>query len=190
MKKKNGFVFIETIIVTCVLLASLMVIYALYVNSINAEARKLRYDDPAKLYQTYYVKKYLESFDLQLLKNKIKNGAKYEMIYRSRSDIFGVSYTKESLFIEELWMKLAIKNIYLFPYNIAELAKCNSYSVDDKVFKDAICTNTNLITYLRNIDDVEEGDFVLVIEYATARDGSSCLNSNCFYYYSYITVGG
>jgi len=189
MKNKKGFVFIETIIVTCILLASLMVIYSLYVNSLNVESRYLKYDDPVKLYETYYISKYLESFDFKLLKENIKNGAKYERIFLSRSDIFGGSYTKEVKFLEDLWAKLHIKSMYLFPHNIKDLAECNSYESNDKVFKDAICTNTNLITYLRNIDDVEPNKYVFVVEFASTKGGDKCSSRDCFHYYAHLEVG-
>ena len=53
---KKGFIFIETIIVTAVVLASLMLVYSLYISSIASENRRLRYDDTAKLYETFYKK--------------------------------------------------------------------------------------------------------------------------------------
>lgn len=190
MKNKKGFIFVETIIVTCVLLMSLMVTYSLYVSSVNQESRKLRYDDPAKLYQTYYIRKYLDGFDLSILKENIKTGvSKYELIHRSRSDIFGSSYSLESSFFEDLWMKLNIKNIYFFPNNVSEIAKCDTYILDGKTVRDAICTNTNLITYLKNIDNGPDNTFMLVIEYAMKKDGTPCSNVECFHYYSNSLVG-
>ena len=50
---KKGFVFIETIVVTAILLASLVLVYSLFVSSNNNETRRLRYDDMNKLYETY-----------------------------------------------------------------------------------------------------------------------------------------
>ena len=77
MPKKNGFVFVETIIVTCVLLASLMVVYSLYVASLNTESRYTRYDDPVKLYESYYLAKYFQSFDFRYLIQNIKDSCSY-----------------------------------------------------------------------------------------------------------------
>lgn len=194
MKKKNGFVFVETIIVVCILLASLMIVYSMYVTSLNLESRRLRYDDPAKLYQTYYIKKYIDSFDLSILKKKIKEGSNVEMIYSTRSDIFGDSYRQEAVFFENIWNNLNIKNIYLFSPTVSEIAKCTTHDVDGSPVKDAICTNNNLITYLKSVDDVESTPtnpkYILVIEYATTRDGTTCYGSDCvYYYYAHVTVG-
>ncbi len=180
---KKGFVFVETIIVTCVLLASLMVVYSLYVSSLNSETRQLRYDDPARLYQTYYLEKYFNSFDMDLLLNRISSGtSKYELIYQGRSDIFGSSYSEEALFFDSLWNHLHIKNIYLVKSNVSELAKCKEKGYE------VICSNQNLVSYLRNLDDGEANTFYFIVEYATSRSGGNCTNIDCFSYFSYMTM--
>ena len=58
LKNNKGFVFVETIVVTSILLASLILVYSLYVSSNNNETRRLRYDDVNRLYETYYLKQY------------------------------------------------------------------------------------------------------------------------------------
>lgn len=180
---KKGFVFIETIIVIAVLLASLMLIYTLYVNSISSETIRLRYDDPAKIYETFYIKKYLESFNLDELKRKIDSGEPYQMIYRGQSEVFGSSYSNEKIFFENLWMDLNIKSIVLLPYNVSELVKCKTSNTA------AICSNPNLLNYLKTLDDGDAADYRLVIEYATTLAGNSCVStSGCFNSYSSVKV--
>lgn len=181
---KKGFVFIETIIVIAVLLASLMLIYSLYVNSLSLETVRLRYDDPAKLYETFYIRKYLESFNLDDLKRKIEDGEPYQMIYRGQSEVFGNSYNNEKIFFENLWMELNIKTIILLPYNVSELVKCNASNTV------AICSNANLLNYLKTLDDGDENDFRLVIEYSSTLGGDACATTNgCFYNYSSVKIG-
>lgn len=76
MKKKNGFIFIETMIVVVVLLASLLLIYSSYMGLISNNRRIARYDDPQFIYKTYSVGKFL--LDLKdengssIIGNKIK----------------------------------------------------------------------------------------------------------------------
>ena len=122
MRNKKGFIFIETLIVTAVLLASLMLVYSLYVSSLSSETIRLRYDDPAKLYETFYVKKYLESFDLDVLKERIDNGEPYQMIYRGQSDVFSSSYTSENVFYEifsnVIFIVFCLFLVYTYIYNI------------------------------------------------------------------------
>ena len=71
---KKGFIFVETIIVIAILLSSLMLIYSLYASSVSNENIRLRYDDTAKLYEAFYLRKYLESFNLDALKARIDEG--------------------------------------------------------------------------------------------------------------------
>ncbi len=59
MKKKNGFVFIETIITIVFLAAALLVLYGSYRNAITEEKTKVYYDDIGYLYRNYYLADFL-----------------------------------------------------------------------------------------------------------------------------------
>jgi len=183
MKRRKGFIFIETIIVTAVLLISLMVVYSLYVSTLTSENRRLKYDDPPKLYETYYIKKYLESFDINLLKEKLKDGSKYEIIYQSRADIFGTYFKEEYKFFKLLWDQLHIRNIYFLPNDISPLIECEKKGLS------AICSNKNLLAYLKTLDDSEPDTYHLVIEYAESSSGGECTKSDCVNYYANVLVG-
>ena len=80
MKKKNGFVFVETMIVTVILIASLLLIYIQYTALISNEKRLARYDDPAFIYKTYQVADFLltlkDETSTTIIKNKIKENEK------------------------------------------------------------------------------------------------------------------
>ena len=171
---KKGFIFIETIIVTAVVLASLMLVYSLYISSIASENRRLRYNDTAKLYETFYVRKYLESFNLTDL--TVNQTVDYKMIYRSQSDIFGGEYNNEKLFFENLWMELNIQTMVVMRSNFS--CENNTSGV--------VCSNANLASYLNSLDIPEsvDGSYRLVIEYAVDQEGNSCTSSaGCFYSY-------
>ena len=178
---RKGFVFVETIIVIAIMLSSLMLIYSLYASSVSNENIRLRYDDTAKLYETFYLKKYLESFDLDALKARINDGEPYQMIYRGTSEVFGSSYSNEKIFLENMWMDLHIESIILFGSNISEIVECNR---DDTAM---ICSNTSLLNYLKTLDD--EAGYRLVIEYAMDESGNTCTSPiGCYYYYSSVKV--
>ena len=137
--KKNGFVFIETIVVTGFLITSLMVLYTLFVATNNKETRKLRYDDPPKIYETYYLYRYLESFKLSDLVDNLKDGkSNYETIYRSRANLFP-DYEKESAFFENMWAELHVEAIYLIPSKVSEIITC------PKGKYTTICSDKNLM---------------------------------------------
>ena len=61
MKKKNGFVFVETMIVIVTVVTSLLLIYSSYVSLRSLERKRVRYDDPAYIYKTYAIGKFLTS---------------------------------------------------------------------------------------------------------------------------------
>ena len=213
MPKKNGFIFVETVIVTCVLLTSLMVIYSLYVHSINTETRYTRFDDPVKLYESYYLSKYFKSFDFHYLIENIKDNCSYseqnqcmsnstciwnqsrraceknysyELIWQGRSDIFGNSYAKEASFFDSLWSSLHVKNIYLISSNISNIISCT----DDVYQKyQVLCNNTSLMNYLKTLDDGAANEYYMIFEFGTQQDGTTCASStNCLGYYTYIKV--
>ncbi len=179
LKGKNGFVFIETIVVTCFLIVSLMLLYSLFVTSNNNELRRLRYDDTPKIYEAFYLYQYLESYHLDSLIQNLENGTKYEIIYPGRSDIFGNDTLKESIFFESLWAELNIQRIYLIPGDVSTILECSSEYV-------TICSNNNLVNYLNTLDDGE--DYYFIVEFANARDGSGCTNEDCVYSYAYFEV--
>ena len=181
---RKGFVFVETIIVIAIMLSSLMLIYSLYASSVSNENIRLRYDDTAKLYETFYLKKYLESFDLDALKARINDGSPYQMVYRSQGEVFGSSYTNEKIFLENMWMDLHIESIILFASDLSDVTSCDRNDVA------MICTNTSLLNYLKSLDDLEDGTYRLVIEFAMNEDGQTCTSPiGCYYYYSSVKVG-
>ena len=59
MTKKNGFVFIETIIVIVFLMGALLLIYGSYRSAITEEKTKIYYDDIGYLYRNYYLADFL-----------------------------------------------------------------------------------------------------------------------------------
>ena len=179
LKNKVGFVFIETIVVACFLIVSLMVLYTLFVTSHNNELRRLRYDDTPKVYETFYLYQYLESYQLDDLIQNIDNGTKYEIIYPGRTDVFGNDALKESILFESLWAELNIQRIYLLPGSIRSILECPSEYA-------GICSNSNLISYFNTLDDVN--GYYFITEFANARDGNSCKDDDCVYSYAYFEV--
>lgn len=177
---KKGFVFVETIIVTAIILASLMLVYSLFVASNNNEKKRLRYDDPAKLYETFYVKNYLESFYLDTLKKKIDNKSVFYQNIYGQSDLFGGYYDNEKKFFEEMKSNLHIENILLTPYDVSNLTDCKS-----KI----LCSNLNLLEYLKTLDNDKNTGYRLIIEFREARSGGKCEGTHdCYNYFSNVRI--
>ena len=181
---KKGFVFVETIVVTAILLASLVLVYSAFVASNNQETRRLRYDDMNKLYETYYLKQYLESFELDTLKARINETTLYQNIYPGQSDLFGAAYNGEKLFFERLWNDLHIQTMILTTYDVSKITACDSAATM------SLCSNNNLMTYLRTLDNDSDTSYRLIVEFASQLSGESCTSTaNCFYYYANVKVG-
>ena len=182
---KKGFVFVETIVVTAILLASLVLVYSSFVASNNQETRRLRYDDMNKLYETYYLKQYLESFELDMLKARINDTTLYQNIYPGQSDLFGAAYNGEKLFFEDLWLDLHIQTVLLTTYDVSKI-----FSTCDSANPAGLCSNNNLMTYLRTLDNDSETGYRLIVEFASQLSGEPCqTTANCFYYYANVKVG-
>ena len=184
--KKNGFVFVETIIVTAILLASLMLVYSLFISNKNSEDKRMRYDDTAKLYETYYLKQYFDSFDLSSITDKISSDMPYQFIYRGQSEIFGNQATNESKFFSDLWEGLGISSIVVLPYDLTEIMKCQGRAND-------ICSNKDLFAYLNTLDSSLADDsstrYRMIVEYSSKLDGSACNDSSsdtCFRFFANI----
>ena len=58
--RKNGYVFMETVVVICVLSVTLLILYASYAHILRMTKEKNTFDTTDSIYTTYYVKKILD----------------------------------------------------------------------------------------------------------------------------------
>ena len=197
MKKKNGFIFIETMIVVVVLLASLLLIYSSYMGLVSNNRRMARYDDPEFIYKTYSVGKFL--LDLKdengssIIANKIKeqntiikqiedgnqNNSKSPIVYISinDNDLFYDASSSDSDsgnktrkdFFSSLYNSLNIQTIIL-------LNKKQITSSKEGVKINESEISSDLYKYLMSIDVSEDKDdqSYLIVMYAEKVNGSSC----------------
>lgn len=197
MKKKNGFIFIETMIVVVVLLASLLLIYSSYMGLVSNNRRMARYDDPEFIYKTYSVGKFL--LDLKdengssIIANKIKeqntiikqiesgnqDNSKSPIVYISINDN-DLFYDASSVdnksgnetrkdFFSTLYNSLNIQTIIL-------LNKKQITSSEEGVKINESEISSDLYKYLMSIDvsgDKEDQTYLIVM-YAEKVNGSSC----------------
>ena len=78
MKKKNGFVFAETIIVVSILSLTLLMLYSSYAYILRKTKEKKPYDTIDTIYKTYYVKEVIE---------KNSNGSVLNFVRKHNKDI-------------------------------------------------------------------------------------------------------
>ncbi len=179
--KKKGFVFIETIVVTGFLITSLMILYTLFVATNNRETRKLRYDDPVKIYETYYLYRYLENFNLNNYIESVKKDHIPVNVNNLTSRILGTEIVSENAFYESMRSDLHVNTIYLTDGNISDITACPKGKYPD------ICTNRNLLGYLNTLDDDDESLY-FIVEFKHRKDGQTCEEKDCFYYYAHYKI--
>ena len=215
MKKKNGFVFVETMIVVVILIVSLLVIYSSYMGLISNERRLSRYDDPAFIYKTYSIAKFLlEMKDEEgnvIIGNKIteeyKSEEKNDLIYISindndlfygevqNNDLQNMGNSNRQNFFSKLYNDLNVQTILIVRKN----------QILNEIDENKI--SSDLYKYLKSIDVSygDENEAYIVVMYAERVDGSSCdpnqildknnekigLNkreSTCTFYYSSLKL--
>lgn len=193
MKKKNGFVFVETMIVVVILIVSLLVIYSSYMGLISNERRLSRYDDPAFIYKTYSIAKFLlEMKDEEgnvIIGNKIneeykseekneedKSEEKNDLIYISindndlfygevqNNDLQNIGNSNRKNFFSKLYNDLNVQTILIVRKN----------QILNEIDENKI--SSDLYKYLKSIDvsDGDENEAYIVVMYAERVDGSSC----------------
>lgn len=192
MKKKKGFVFIETIVVVSVLLAGLMYLYSAFVSFSNNEKRRVLYDDVSYLYKTYYIKNFLENQRLDRLTNLLDYGnrtdnAQYIIGFDCTSEVF---LNKERGLCENLKLSLHISNFYVTFYDLSPLQACANTN-------EGLCRNfsrygAEFNLYIKTLGGSGGSDkgYRLIVEYEDNGKGESCPErGRCLHYFSTVRLG-
>ena len=191
MKNKKGFVFVETIIVTCVLTASLLVLYSSYSASIRNEKARLKYNDSIYLYRTYYLEKFFRNFRLDLAAVSLNKDPSKPIFILSnfgcRNDIF-INEADNLGFCESLFGELHISNLYLTFNDLSELQNCTNQS---GICETLLQVNSTMADYLKTIGGKGKYGYRVIVEFAETKDGKKCENDaeDCVYYYSTLSLG-
>ena len=191
--KKNGFVFIETIVTVVVLSASLLIVYNSYSTSLHNEKERLYYDDIAYVYRANYIRNFLqENSNLRAVKklffqNKYieKIGSEFDLMFTSEQRRLGYHNSLENLYIN---------------YHISQMFVVKKRYIDECYDKTDICQNSeiglnrNALKYIRSISDTSSNYF-LVIEFAEKINDSgkitNCvidIDTNCNSYYVSLAI--
>jgi hypothetical protein len=207
--KKNGFTFIETIITVVVLSTSLLLLYNSYSGIITKEEVRLYYDDPAYIYRTNNILRYIkENLDVNSIISELDDSESYSLVFGTESE----SGTNRSEYFTNNIVKSDFDNIWQ-NYNINQIiiAKSELFNCDDfeNSTTDSRC-NIGITTqwmreYLRTLSSSEAYTYYIIIEYAEGisknTDGSydygiyncnriqgSVESANCKTYYSSLIL--
>lgn len=164
--KKNGFVFIETIIVVVFLSASLLMLYNSFTSSILKEKDRLYYDDTAYIYRTNFIRKYLENnSNIEYVKNYsftnsyiITIGTGFDTLFNTKEEKDGLTVIVNNFHVHQM---ILLKSDYIL--------NCPG--------SDIICENSksnisyNMSSYIKTLNQTDY-EYYLVIEYAEKLDNN------------------
>lgn len=191
--KKNGFVFVETIIAIIVLTSSLLLLYTSFTKILQSEKTRINYDDIAYIYRTFYIKSRLDSLNMKGVINDLNNNNdKYFVTIGIEYDKIFSGYETEKTFVSNMFQDYDVSQIILFKENkLDNLKRCtNECSLDSSCEEYENCNGiyTNLsddfINYLKSIYIDVSCTYVMAIEYNTCTNAKS----NCRKYYSWVSV--
>ncbi len=189
MKNKRGFVFIETIITVVVLSTSLLYLYSSYSNIIHNEEARLYYDDPAYIYRTNYVRKFLESYtNIEEIKTYALTNSYIVTIGPLFDNMFNeiMSLNNMQASMENMFNNFNINQMLLV--DSAMLNECSVNSEDEKCVSSTSNLSYNMNNYLRTLNSTDY-EYYLVVEYSEyLSDGliRKCIpgeNEGCTMYY-------
>lgn len=186
MKKKKGFVFVETLIVVAVLTASLLMLYSTYSALIRKEKTRITYNDSVYLYRTYYLEKFFRNFRLDSAKKELNEDT--TLLTAFWCPTISINGDGNLGLCESLIEELHIRKMYLTYNNLSALQNCQNQS-------GGLCETLNQVgndkaaAYLKTIGGKGTSGYRIIIEFAETKEGSKCNDEDCVYYYTTLSLG-
>ncbi len=191
--KKNGFVFVETIISIVVLTGSLLLLYTSFTKILQSEKTRVYYDDASYIYRTEYIKNRIKDLNIDDLLKKLENSEdKYFLTVGMDSEDLFLNYENNAQFFDNLLKTFEVKQMVLLKENkIDNLKKCTEKCSSFKSCSEyENCNDLYLklsdefINYLKTIYVDINTSYILAVEYETCNID----NKNCQNYYSWVSV--
>lgn len=191
--KKNGFVFIETIVAIVVLTSSLLLLYSTFNKVLQSEKTRVYYDDMAYIYRSYYLRNNLNDLNMVPVLNDLTNnnnnffvtvGVEYQDLFKG--------YAKEETYFRSMLEYFDVEQMIIIKENkLDNLKRCtleNSMNPSYSEYENCNGLYSNLsedfITYLKTIYIDVSCTYVLAVEYNTCQSD----DTNCRRYYSWVSV--
>ena len=147
MKKNNGFVFVETIIVIVILTLGLAMVYSSFSSVLSNDKRRATFNDVAYIYRTYYIEDFITSLNIEQYADvylneqgkKIQEFSCVNSLFKTDSnevrqglidpsvDIdvdLPVNEKRKKAFCEKILSDFHVKHLYITHYNVNDLKKC------------------------------------------------------------------
>lgn len=208
MKKRNGFVFVETMVTVVILSTALLVIYSLFNNILIKEHRKAYFDDPIYVYRTNYLTLIFEEIIkdasttsvnpgeyvnfselLATYENGVRRVSKLRM-FTCNNDIFNKNPEAKAR-CQQFFIDNQIYRIYISTYDLSYIDECamNNGSGPECNYYNSLNKQARLyfkqLPYLRN----GEGYYVIFEFYDNGKDGV-CSSEKCMHQFGSVKYGG
>lgn len=208
MKKRNGFVFVETMVTVVILSTALLVIYSLFNNILIKEHRKAYFDDPLYVYRTNYLTLIFEEIikDASTTENNPGNYINFSelltayengnrvtsklRVFTCNNDIFNKNLAAKAN-CQQFFINNQIYRIYISTYDLSYIdecamnngvgAQCNYYNGLNKQAK----LYFKQLPYVRN----GNGYYIIFEFYDNGKDGV-CSNDKCMHQFGSVKYGG
>ena len=188
MVKKNGFVFVETILSIIILTTALIVLYTSFNKILQAEKTRIYYDDVNYIYRTMYIKNYLNNkVNLAAVINEVTNNENIYQIGTETSflfsDEFGMDDEENIEFYNTLRNDFEVNSLLLIKRSLLSGLKGCTDDTYTTLCTDFMSKSMGMKAYIKTLSIDSKYDFILAAEY------KSCSNEdNCRYYYSWVGV--
>jgi len=193
--KKNGFVFVETIIAIVVLTSSLLLLYTTFNKVLQSEKTRVYYDDVTYIYRSYYIKNRINELNMMAVLNDItSNQDKYFVTVGVEYQELFKGYEKEKNYIANMLEDFEVSQIIILKENKLDNLKnctlecsldasCNEYENCNGIYTNL---SDEFISYLKTIFIDVSCTYVMAVEYNTCTGSNG--NDNCKKYYSWVSV--
>ncbi len=183
---RKGFVFTETIVAIVILTSALLLIYTSFNNVLQSEKARVDYDDVAYIYRTYYIKKVLDSLNINGIIENLKNdNNKYFMTVGKETNLLFESNESNRILFEKILTDFDVKQIIILKKaNISNLKKCKSADDSNNICNSYFTELTeDMREYIKTVDIDIKCDNVLAVEFENCKD-----SEKCYKFYSWVSV--
>lgn len=157
--KKNGFVFIETIVAIVVLTTSLLLLYSSFSKILQSERTRVYYDNITYVYRAWNTKKYMSDLKLSdVLKNM--SNTNY-VINDLEKDSWITNQDEKSNYLGMINEFEINKIVAINEYHLIDVKKCSIDSDNNNCKK----ISNDMLKYIKSISYKDKPLNILVIEF-------------------------
>ena len=182
--KKNGFVFIETIVAVVILASTLLLLYTSFSKILQQEKTRVHYDNISYIYRTWYLKNAFNNLNIMSPLKEVQDDKYFVTIGLNYDELF-IGYNKEKNLIASLLNDFDVNQILLVrETKLNELKRCTNNSSNANCVELYQNVSNEMVRYIKTMFVDVSGSHVLIAEFVSCdQNGKNCSN-----YYSWVSV--